>query len=98
MVVLNNDSGIGKALDEFKELVERHSKIEGTVTLKYVMESKAGLKELLFVANDMKAKAENTEKGVNTLVGAEDSRKLEEIRKGNLETLRDMLSISIDVT
>jgi hypothetical protein len=98
MVVLNNDSGISKALDEFKELVERHSKIQGTVTLKYVMDNRTDLQELLFIANDMKAKVENTEKGVNTLVGAEDSRKLEEIRKANLETLRDMLSISIDVT
>jgi hypothetical protein len=65
MVVLNNDSGISKPLDEFKELVERHSKIQGTVTLKYVMESKTDLKQLLFIANDMKAKVQNTEKGVN---------------------------------
>jgi hypothetical protein len=44
----------------------------------------------------MKAKVQDTEKGVN-LISAEDSRKLEEIRKGNLKTLRDMLSISINV-
>jgi hypothetical protein len=98
MVVLNNDSGISKALDEFKDLVERHSKIQGTVTLKYVMDNRTDLQKLLFIANDMNAKVENTEKGVNTLVGAEDSRKLEEIRKANLETLRTMLSISIEVT
>ena len=61
------------------------------------MESKTNLKQLLFIANNIKAKVQDTKKGVN-LVGVEDSYKLEEIRKGNLKTLRDMLSISSNIT
>lgn len=107
-VLFDDDSGVQSEIEVLQELTKAHGEIQGTQTLKTVLETNETLTSLLYKAeetqvrqNSMDGKidnvnsiAESTRNYVCGLKDSEDKRKSERAHERNLENIKKKLCLS----
>ncbi|KAH8880886.1 hypothetical protein GQ53DRAFT_736167 [Thozetella sp. PMI_491] len=95
--ILNDDSGLSAEISRFEVLVKEHHGLEGTVTLKEVMEQRIEVVRVLEVVSKSGKRIERIDSTVQFLGDLATERKLSVDRIAYLTTIRDTLGIDSNV-
>lgn len=93
---LNDDSGFKDELDNFKALIEKQSHLTEAITLKHVLDSEAGIVEVLENQYLSVEQQNRMETGINVLVADMSDKKTERITSERVDTIARILSLPRD--
>lgn len=94
LVLLQNDSGVKEEIDRFESLTAAHTSIQGTQSLKILLESKSDIFTLMQRASDTGEQVEKISGTVDKIKDSEDKRNAKEIRQAQLATIKKKLDLT----
>lgn len=94
LVLLQNDSGVKEEIEHFQSLTAAHASIQGTQSLKILLESKSSIFTLLQKASDTGEQVEKITGTVGKIKDSEDKRNAKDIRQAQLAAIKKKLDLT----